>query len=279
MNERLRSLARTVAGTAIEYLRPRLARDLDRGENRGEHLRAKNWILHARLRRARLRRDNGAAQAVLARYWQADTADFFYDRYRARFDDWFFGPHQAVIDQLVRAVQRHDLHDLVEIGCGDGRALAHCAERMPELARLTGIDINPTITARNAQAFADTPRLRFAQGDAGAWLADHPAQSRALLSYGGVMEYFAPEALRDIFAGLAAQAPAVVALCEPVAPEHDLVADPGSRMFGQESSFSHNHAHLLRSAGFSVCWQQEAMIGGVRWMMIVAERGQDAAKI
>jgi SAM-dependent methyltransferase len=277
MKDRLRSLARTLAGTALEMTRPALVRELDLGENRGANLRAKTWILHARVRRARLLGDSAAAQAALARYWQADTGDFFYDRYRDRFAAWFHGPHQVLIDQLEAAALRLELRELVEIGCGDGQALAHCAARMPGLERLTGIDINPTIIARNMETHAGDARLRFVEGDAQNWLAAHPAPRRALLSYGGVMEYFAPEALRAIFAGLAAHGPAVVALCEPVAPDHDLATHPASRMFGQESSFSHNHAHLLRAEGFEIRWQAEATDGGVRWAMMIAERGKHAA--
>jgi SAM-dependent methyltransferase len=273
MNDALRSLARTILGTSMEFLRPGIARDLDRGARRGENLRAKTWIVHARLRRARMRGDTGAAQAALAQYWQADTGDFFYDRYRDRFDAWFHGPHQVLIDQLAQVADRMALRDLVEIGCGDGRALVHCAARMPGLARLTGIDINAPIIARNIAAHSADPRLSFAHGDAAGWLAAHPVAGRALLSYGGVMEYFAPDTLRAIFAGLAAHAPAAVALCEPVAPDHDLATQTASRMFGQESSFSHNHAHLLRAEGFDIHWQEDAAHGGVRWMMLLATRG------
>jgi SAM-dependent methyltransferase len=276
MKERLRSTARTLAGTALEYLRPSLARDLDSGARRGENLREKGLILHARLRRARLRGDSAAAQAILAQFWQADTGDFFYDRYRTRFEAWFFGPHQVLIDRLAEAAARHGLRDLVEIGCGDGRALTHCAGVMPGLDRLTGIDINPTIIARNHKTFAADTRLHFANGDAAAWLAANPAPHRALLSYGGVMEYFAPETLRAVFASLAADGPSVVALCEPVAPEHDLSAQTDSIHFGQESSFSHNHAYLLQAEGFAITWADEVHDGGVRWMMMLAERARDA---
>lgn len=144
------------------------------------------------------------------------------------------------------------------------------------LARLTGLDINPTIIARNRETLTD-PRLCFAQGDAAGWLAAHPAPRRALLSYGGVMEYFAPATLEALFGTLAAHPPAVVALCEPLDPAHDLAHEPASRAFGQESSYSHNHAHLLRRAGFDVIWHEEVNDGGVRWMMMLAERGADAA--
>lgn len=271
MKQALRNLGRTLFGTTLELLRPDLVRELDSGSGSGSNLRAKSWILYARVRRARLIGNRAAAEAALQHWWQAETSNFFYDRFRSRFDTWFFGPHQELIDRLAGHVATTELAELVEMGCGDGRALVHCAARMPKLRRLVGLDVNASIIARNRAALAGDPRITFETAEAGAWLADNPARGRILLSYGGVMEYLAPETLATIFAGLVAQSPCAVALCEPVAPEHDLSRDVGAHMFGQESSFSHNHAHQLRAAGFNILWQQEMTLGQVRWLLILAE--------
>ena len=284
MKQALRSFARALYGTALEGLRPDLVRELDGAGAAGStpgsspgSLRAKSAILHARLCRARLTGNRPAAEAALRGWWQAETSAFFYDSFRGRFDGWFFGPHQVLIDRLAEHVARAGLTELVEIGCGDGRALAHCASRMPGLTRLVGLDVNAGIIARNRAAPPADPRLHFETAEAGAWLAAHPAPGRALLSYGGVMEYLAPETLAELLATLAAHPPAAVALCEPVDPAHDLARETGERIFGQENSFSHNHAHQLRVAGFRVLWQQEMALDGIRWMLILAEAGgQDA---
>lgn len=280
MKATMRNLARALYGTALERLRPDLVRKLDDdiagGGSEGD-VRAKAAILYARVRRARLFGDRAAAEAALRGWWQADTGDDFYDSYRDRFGKWFFGPHQVLVDRLCEHVAAASLTELVEIGCGDGRALAHCATRMPGLERLVGLDVNASIIARNRAASPRDPRITFEVGDAGAWLAAHPTRGRVLLSYGGVMEYLAPETLADLLCGIATHPPAAVALCEPVAPEHDLDREAGSLMFGYESSFSHNHAHQLRAAGFRVVWQKEMQLDGIRWMLIVAEAGgQDA---
>jgi SAM-dependent methyltransferase len=280
MRQQLRNVARAIYGTVLERLRPDLVRKLDAdiagAESEGD-VRAKAAILYARLRRARLVGNRTAAEAALRGWWQAETGDDFYDSYRDRFGKWFFGPHQVLIDRLCQHVADAGLTELVEIGCGDGRALAHCATRMPDLERLVGLDVNAGIIARNRAATRGDARITFEVGDAGAWLTAHPSGGRVLLSYGGVMEYLAPETLAALLRGLAAHPPAAVALCEPVAPEHDLDRETGALMFGFESSFSHNHAHQLRAAGFHVLWQQEMLLDGIRWMMIMAEtEGPDA---
>jgi SAM-dependent methyltransferase len=269
-----------IYGTALERLRPDLVRKLDSdisGQKSPGDVQAKAAILYARLRRARLFGNRAAAESALRAWWQAETADYFYDGYRARFDKWFFGPHQMLIEKLCDHVASAGLTELIEIGCGDGRALAHCAKRMPGLKRLVGLDVNADIIARNrATPFGD-PRIGFEAGEAGAWIAARPAPGRVLLSYGGVMEYLAPETLAALLSGVATHRPAAVALCEPVAPEHDLDRETGAIMFGYESSFSHNHAYQLQAAGFSILWQQELLLDGIRWMMIVAEAGKQDA--
>lgn len=267
----LRSLARTLAGTMVEVLRPALARELDRGEGGGRALRAKSLILHARLARARLRGDEAAISRALAAYWRADTGDFFYDTYRARFAGWFHGRHRALIDRMLARAGQGDITRLVELGCGDGQALAHCAAHLPALARLDGLDLNARIIARNRDRHGADPRIGFHAGDGVAWLLAHAGPGMVLLSYGGVLEYVAPARLRALFAHLAGLRPGVIALVEPLDPAHDLAAEAQARVFGAEKSFSHNYPAVLRATGWTILWQEEQHFDGVRWCLVLAE--------
>jgi len=268
-------LAKALAGTAVELVRRDLVREIEAGDHSGRGLRLKQWILHARLERARLRGDSAAVGRALAAYWQGDTGDFFYDRYRERFQTWFLGPHQVIVDQLARLSARRPYARLIEIGCGDGRVLDHCARRLPRIPAFLGLDINPTIIARNRQDHAGNPRLAFEAGEAMAWLPARMGEGTVLMTYGGVMEYFPPADLAQVFALLARPRQAAVALVAPVDPAHDLAADPVSHVFGQENSFSHPHRHMLETAGFTIEFEQEMPLGGVRWMLILAAKGQD----
>jgi SAM-dependent methyltransferase len=282
--ETLRSIGKTVLGSLIALVRPDLARSLGTGQSvaTGKHLRAKRLILHARLERARWRGDHAAVRQSLAGFWQNETADFFYSGFRHRFEQSFLGPHQVIVDQLVALNDACPFSTLVEVGCGDGRVLAHCANRLPNLQRLTGLDINPKIIETNIRTWATEPRLSFAQADAARWLADAQTDGMILLSYGGVMEYFNEADLKAIYTRLGRNRRVAVAMVEPLAPHHDLTTQNRSFVFGQENSFSHNYAHLLKQAGFKIIFTQEQREGDIRWLLLLAathlENDDDRAK-
>jgi trans-aconitate methyltransferase len=157
----------------------------------------------------------------------------------------------------------------VEIGCGDGNALTYCAERLPSLSEVIGLDINAAVIARNSAEQPAGGRLSFARAEARDWLIANPKPGTVVLSNGGVLEYFSRDNLDQLFQALAQSPPAAIVLIEPVAPAHDLATQPDSFAFGHENSFSHNHAHRLRQAGFDVAFAQEMQISDVRWMLMI----------
>ena len=261
--------AKLVISRIAARMFPTLERDIETGAQTGRHVRLKRWIAQARLQEA-LRSDSETEISdALMSHWRSEGANAYYDQYPDRFENWFLGPHQVIIDELVRLGAESPFRQLVEIGCGDGQVLAHCAARLPQVADLIGVDINPAIIARNSLIHSADPRLRFLAGNAEGWLPDHTGPNTVLLSYGGVMEYFSRESLAAIFADLARKPGAAVALVEPVDPDHDLDHDPRSHTFGQEQSFSHNHAALLTEAGFDIRYKTETFLSKIRWIMIL----------
>ena len=143
-------------------------------------------------------------------------------------------------------------------------------QRCPTWQNFIGVDINPVIIARDRVDFAPNPRLQFLSADASVWLAQNAKAGTILLTYGGVMEYFADTTLTAMFATLAQHHPAAVALVEPVDPAHDLAQDAASHAFGQENSFSHNHEKLLQAAGYHVMFRKTLSLGGASWVMLLA---------
>jgi SAM-dependent methyltransferase len=258
------------AGGLLEIIVPWAKRDLDQGLNSGRFVKIKRWILYARSARARARGDAGALQKSLFQFWRADTSDAYFDKYLDRYEAWFLGSHHAIVDQLVLLSRSGAYSRMVEVGCGAGQALKHCADAMPEVQEFIGVDINPTIIARNRVNFAQTPRLQFLATDASVWLRENTQSGTILLTYGGVMEYFAPQTLTAMFTTLAQHGPAAVALVEPVDPDHDLANDAASHAFGQENSFSHNHEKLLAAAGYRVIFRKALRVSGISWMMLLA---------
>lgn len=260
-------------GGLLELSAPWITRDLDQDLHSGRYLRAKRWILYARGVRARQKGDSGALQKTLFDFWHTDAADAYFDQYGDRFAKWFLGPHHVIVDQLTALSETGDYTRLIEVGCGAGKVLEHCAGAMPELHDFIGVDINPTVIARDRAAFASNPRLQFVCADASVWLKETARPGTVLLTYGGVMEYFSPATLAAMFESLAQHGPAAVALVEPVDPAHDLATDTASHAFGQENSFSHNHASLLQAAGFRIVFCETLTLGGQFWVMVVARTG------
>lgn len=265
-----REWAKFWAGTLLEVFAPWATHDLDRGLNSGRFVQIKRWILFARSARARARGDTGGLQRSLFQFWRTDTSDAYFDKYLDRYETWFLGPHHAIVDQLAQLSRSGTYHQLIEVGCGAGQVLEHCANAMPEVQNFIGVDINPTIIARDKAAFAENPRLQFMAADASVWLDGNAKPGTILLTYGGVMEYFSAETLTAMFTKLAQRGPAAVALVEPVDPNHDLAHDGVSHAFGPENSFSHNHEKLLLRAGYRVTFRKTLRLGGASWMMLLA---------
>ena len=273
-----KDIIRLWAGSLLEFFAPWARRDLDANLHSGRFIRLKRWMLYARTAKARARGDARELQKSLFQFWRTDTADAYFDRYLDRYQKWFLGPHHEIVDQLAELVRAGEYSRLVEVGCGAGRVLEHCAAAMPELQDFIGVDINPVIIARDQADFAQNPRLQFLAADASVWLQDTAPPGTILLTYGGVMEYFSAETLSAMFGTLAQYRPAAVALVEPVDPDHDLARDAASHAFGSENSFSHNHERLLEAAGYDVTFRKTLCLGGVSWVMLLATVGlQDRA--
>lgn len=257
-------------GRLLETLAPWVTRDLDADISSGRFIKVKRWILYARTARARARGDAGTLQKSLFHFWRAKTADAYFDRYLDRHQKWFLGPHHEIVDQLAKLARSGNYSRLIEVGCGAGRVLEHCAQAMPDVPICIGVDINPMIIARDRVEYAQNSRVQFLAADASKWLQQTARAGTILLTYGGVMEYFAAETLSDMFQNLARHHPAAVALVEPVDPNHDLTKDAVSHAFGQENSFSHNYEKLLVAAGFALVFRKTLRLGGASWVMLLA---------
>lgn len=267
----LKSRIQITLGRIAARLAPHLLREMEAGEQTGSNIRLKRWIAMAQTQAALAGGSSATISQTLMNNWRSESANSYYDQYTARFEKWFLGPHQAVVDEMVKLNAETPLRLMVEVGCGDGRVLDHCAERMPDIPDCVGVDINPAIIARNQEVYAEKPRLRFVAENAERWLAQNTGPGTLLFTYGGVLEYFSRESLEGIFRDMAGKPGSAVALVEPVAPDHDLEQGSQSFNFGQEHSFSHNYAALLTEAGLELRYQSETQLGGARWVMMLAQ--------
>lgn len=272
----VRDTFKRMIGTAAEFACPELGREIDEARNIGRAVRLKRAIHHARLCRAQAAGDAAAVERSLGDFWRGEQGATFHNR----FIEWrlkhFIQHHSAIVDALETLPLDTGLRfdRLVEIGCGDGNALAYCVERLPWVSEAVGLDINEAVIARNVAEGAFDKRISFVATDAREWLAENPAPGTVMFTNGGVLEYFSKPSLDQLLETLASARPAAIALVEPVAPEHDLTRTPESILFGHERSFSHNHRHRLERAGFDVVFEREIQVAKVRWMLMIGVADQ-----
>lgn len=115
--------------------------------------------------------------------------------------------------------------------------------------------------------------------DATVWLEAQGAPCWAYLVNGGVLEYFSEAMLETLFRGISERhPPAIFALVEPIAEDYDLERETASRPYNSELSFGHNYLHWLQRCGWQIRYQSQQDVGGVRWLLAVAETGRQVGQ-
>lgn len=243
----------------------------------GDRLSALDRLLVAHLVDRHERGGSLDRLAALQRWvWTCDQAVSFHAQAEARFERWWrrgaaciVPPLQAAVDAAPAGYAR-----LCEIGCGSGLVLNDLRATLRGVSSFLGLDLSPTQVARNRTRFGDSaggPSLTFAAGDATAWIPAHAEPGWVYLTNAGVLEYLTEPQVAELFAHVAHRLrPAVFALVEPIAPDHDVARELRSRPFGAERTFSHSYLHLLERAGWRVTWSDVRAIEGTRMHYVVA---------
>ncbi|MES2682081.1 MAG: class I SAM-dependent methyltransferase [Pseudomonadota bacterium] len=230
-------------------------------------------LVAGHLERARRTGDWDALTPIQSRFWAGRGGQLFnsVQGVADRFQTWFLGPHQAVVDALAEQIgDGSGWQGLTELGSGNGLALDFLSRRFPALPMLTGVDLNGESAAANSARY-NNPRLRFVAAEACDWVRRHAEGGQVWFSNAGVLEYLSESQVLGIYQALA-QAPgaSVFALVEPIEQAHDLARQAGSIINTLEHSHSHNHPALLQKTGWSLRYQQETTVIGLRWLMVVA---------
>ncbi|HEV7386893.1 MAG TPA: class I SAM-dependent methyltransferase [Phenylobacterium sp.] len=269
-----RDTLKLMVGRVAELAFPELGREIDEVRNAGRAPKLKRAILYARLRRAHALGDVAAMDDALSAFWKGGPGDKFHDNFAEERFRVFREQHAVVIEALAGLLEASGARfsRLVEIGCGDGKALADCVERLPSITEAIGLDINAAVIARASSEHPPGGRLSFAHADAREWLTANPQPGTVMLSNGGVLEYFSQDNVDRLFQALALARPAAIVLVEPAAPDHDLQSQAESFAFGHEYSFSHNHRGRLTQAGFDVVFEEETHAFGARLMLMIGLR-------
>ena len=204
--------------------------------------------------------------------WTGDVAVDFHAGAEARFTEVFLAHHAAIVPALQAAIVDTGgrYATVCEIGCGSGLVLDHLSRTLAGQRQYVGLDMSPRQVELNRQRFA-ARALRFEAGEGLTWVLRNGQRGSIFLTYGGVLEYFPPRRLQSLLSWIAgALSPSLVAIVEPLADGHDADADPDSRPFGVENTFSHPYPRAFALAGLQVLWRREVLVGAQRWLMMVA---------
>lgn len=246
--------AKARAGSLLRGLFPRLSRSV----HAAPYDPAWDWrgrlIRNAHLHDAIRDRDHATLQRYLHHFWAAGESAGFFDRFTHRFEELFLRHHLGIVEALGRLapVFAGRSPRLVEIGSGDGRVLDYLARQLPWVAEFHGIDLNAAQVAACRQRHAHDPRLHFHCEDALDWLRRQPEAPTILFANGGVLEYLRRGQVSALLSDLLDRgSPAVAALTESLAVDHDLAADPASHPYGLELAFSHAYPAIAAEVGFT----------------------------
>ena len=266
----LKRAIRVALGLVIAALRPQRLKSLLTALDPATLTTADRWMLSAHVHRQTLRGDQALAQRIHKAFWQSEAAAEWMGG-DSRYREMFLVHHIGIVDPLVAAARAMGAKRLHEIGCGRGDVLRHMAQAMPFLQSLTGLDLNARLLD-DARQHTQDPRIRFVATDASQWLAENATAQDIVLTNGGVYEYWTQSQLQAHFSRLSQLRPAVVALVEPLNPQHDFSTQPDSMPYGYEGSLSHNYPALLQACGFTVTFQQRITLQGgpYPWLLLVA---------
>lgn len=223
--------------------------------------------------------DHALITRFLSDYWSSPVSDEFYTGFSHRYETLFLAFHAGIVAETRKAMEQSGkiYQQLIEIGSGDGKILAHFSKELTSIPIFHGIDMNLPQTENNRQIYADQPALAFHHGDAGKWLREHATPGSVVIANGGVLEYFTRTELLELLKLLATQcAPCVVSLTESMAPDHDLALEPATYPYGYELSLSHNYPALLKEAGFTIHYTHDRLTTPAesddvgRWYQVVA---------
>ena len=260
-------------GRLTQIFLPWVAAEIDTNRNPERATTLKKLVVYSRTHRAKSQGNTGQLEQALSDFWKGNTGDRFHSAFIDERFKLFLKLHANIIDDLAQETTESEttFSRLVEVGCGDGQVLNYCANRLLDIPGFVGLDINHAAIERAKLTNGSNPNnLAFINGDALAWLDEHPQQGTIILTNGGVLEYFSQPSVVRLFETLAKSLPAAFVLVEPLMPEHDLATDNSSIVFGRENSFSHNYPNLLENAGFSIRSQSDFVHGSTRWIMILA---------
>ena len=242
-------------GNLLVFLRPKKARQLS--ENGLTLLINNNMSIPERLMRGAIfkklekKQDYDTLAELHQNYWINKGYGFFLAT-NNRLKNVALPDCVFIFNLLEKELikESNQFKTLVEIGSGNGSVLDYLSSKFPQLDRLVGIDLSKVQTDNNKDKYKEKSKLEFVASDAFDWVNEHGHGDMILVTFCGVLEYFTEKRLRQLFDKLNGLGRIIFVAIEPKAIDHDFTTNPNSKVYGGESSFSHNYPKLFKNSGF-----------------------------
>jgi SAM-dependent methyltransferase len=214
---------------------------------------------------------NQAALAQLHRkLWESKDAFRFYESTEGRFETIFLGIKEKLDLILDKITTETAVENVVEIGCGNGKLLAHIAQTRKDIVRHIGLDINEDQINANKVVFQDKPSFEFHACNASEWIAKNPLPKTVYITFGGVLEYFTEKELNQILEMISHNPSIGLIIYEPLAKQTNPSEYQTSVNFGAELSFSHAYSFFIRRAGLKIIFEELQPSDTGQWILLGA---------
>lgn len=202
-------------------------------------------------------------------FWRGQSSSDYYAGTETRFEKVFLPHFDHFLDLAATEMEKRNLTNLVEIGCGDGQLLRHMQQRIPA-ERIIGLDLSEDQIQENIKRDTELD-LEYHSGDASQWIETESPSNTLYVTGLGVLEYFTQTQIVELFQSIATEnSPACALFIEPIDANADLSAFDSSYSAGEEHSFTHNYPKRLQETGWSIEHSEEVSLPPYRWLVVIA---------
>lgn len=208
----------------------------------------------------------GKLEEIHRNFW-AQT-DSYFDETQDRAAEVFIPNYADLVQQLIPLLTEKHIHTVCEFGTGDGQWLNYLSQQWTAVTHFIGIDISAHQIEINKAQF---PHITFYHADLVEWMGKNATDQTLYHTNGGVLEYLSEESVRKLINIIGQTTKgSLVLLNEPLYGDFDINTDKASKVSGAEFSYSHNHPHLLKTAGAQILHQEEKDLMGHRMLTVLA---------
>lgn len=208
----------------------------------------------------------GSLEAVHKSFWEKQNT--FYEAAQSRTEEVYIPAYKDIVEDLKLLLIDRKIQTICEFGVGDGKWLNYLSQELTSVQTLIGIDLSEQQIKNNQSRYS---HLKFYQADLLEWVKKEATPRTVYHTNSGVLEYLSEGSVVHLFETLKQQAPgSLLLLIEPLYGGYDIDKDFGSKIIGDERSYSHNYVSLLKSARIAVMRYEERNVLEQRMLIVLA---------